>query len=166
MSKEKKSKEEKNEPMGKRWALTGGLAMMAAVAGCTVGVDGDYVGLGGAVVGAESASLERGSMSGEGLGLDLEGDARHLQAQFTVETGAGPRTIVLDLYGPILAMLHGAEGGEARLRIEGLGGDAGFAADFVLVEGLDGTHELRFEADTGNETVQGVVVLRFVEGHC
>jgi len=136
------------------------------LAGCTVGVDGDYVGLGGAVVGAESAALDAGPVMGEGLGLDMEGSESELTVTFTVEDESGPRDVRVELDGHVLSMLHGDGGGSARVFVDGLTGPEGTPATFVLMELGDGRYELRFATETGNGRVQGTVVLDFVEGHC
>lgn len=144
----------------KHWAIAIGLM------GCTVGVDGDYVGLGGAVVAAESAALDAGPLQGEAIGLDLEGSESALVATFTVEGDDGPRDVRVELDGPVLRMLHGESTGEARVFVDGLTGPDGTPASFVLMDLGDGRHELRFATETGNGRVQGAIVLDFVEGHC
>ena len=55
-----------------------------ALVGCTMGVDGDYVGLEGAVVGADSAELSEGRLAGPAIALDIEGDADRLYVGFTI----------------------------------------------------------------------------------
>lgn len=142
------------------------LVIVIGLAGCTTGVDGDYVGLGGAVVGAESATLDAGPVQGVGLGLDMEGSADALTVTFTVEGEDGPRDVRVELEGHVLSMLHGDDTGEARVFVEGLTGPDGTLATFVLMDLGDGRHELRFATETGNGRVQGSVVLDFVQGHC
>ena len=144
----------------KIWVVIGGLA------GCVGGVDGDYVGLGGAVVGAESASMHSGPIRGDGLGLDMEGNRDHLTIEFTVEGEAGARDVRLELEGSVLDMLHGSRSGRARLFVDGLTGPDGSPA-MVRLEPLDDDrYRVVFTAELENGPAEGSVVLDFIEGHC
>lgn len=144
----------------KIWVVIGGLA------GCVGGVDGEYVGLGGAVVGAESARMESGPIRGEGLGLDMEGNAERLTIDFTVESEAGAQDVRLTLTGSVLSMLHGSGSGTARLFVDGLTGPEGAPA-MVRLEPLgDDRYRVVFTAELDNGPAEGSVVLDFVEGHC
>ena len=122
--------------------------------------------LGGAVVGAESARMDSGPIRGEGLGLDMDGNAERLTIDFTVEGEAGARDIRLELEGSVLAMLHGSASGRARLVVDGLTGPEGAPA-MVRLEPLgDDRYRVVFTAELENGTAEGSVVLDFIEGHC
>lgn len=144
----------------KIWVVIGGLA------GCVGGVDGEYVGLGGAVVGAESARMESGPIRGEGLGLDMEGNAERLTIDFTVDGEAGAQDVRLELEGSVLGMLHGTSDGSARLFVDGLTGADGAPARVTIEPLSDGRYRVVFTAELDNGPSQGSVVLDFLEGHC
>jgi len=146
------------------------LGALLGLAGCTMGVDGDYVGLGGSVVQADAALLEQGPVSGSTLEIATAGERDALDVRFTVDAEGELYDARLRVDGDILDVLHGA-GGSAVLELE--------AADGTILEipvtlratstGSDWDFEryrVDFAGDGGNGPTRGYVVFEVAQGHC
>lgn len=138
---------------------------MVLLSGCTFGVDGSYVGTGGSVVGAESAVVDVGPVSGEGVAVRTTGDQDHVTVSWSIE-GERVYDASLSIDGEILGVLHGTHGVAAELRLDGDDYALALPAN-VSVRSLGADrYELTYTAYDDNGPIEGTIVFRVETGHC